>query len=95
MTANQLLFGLTITAVFSGVGGAMAGENCTCRYQGKDVLEGASICMQTPNGQQMAKCDRVLNNTAWKFTGQPCPFAQIQDRPEQMSPMIRVPAKAG
>ena len=56
---------------------AHAGENCTCRYDGKDIVEGQSVCMRTANGMQMAKCDRVLNNTAWKFTGTPCPYADL------------------
>ena len=53
----------------------IAGENCTCRHNAEDIPEGQSICMKTPKGMQMATCERVLNNTSWKFTGQPCPTA--------------------
>lgn len=59
---------------------AVAGENCTCRYKEADVAEGQTICMQTPNGSQMATCARVLNNTSWKFLGQPCPTAGIDKK---------------
>ena len=71
---------LTLSAlIFLSFSPAFAGENCTCRYKDSDVAEGQTICMQTPNGSQMATCSRVLNNTSWKFLGQPCPTAQLQD----------------
>ena len=55
---------------------AHAGPNCTCRYKGADVALGQSVCMKTPDGPRMARCDRVLNNTSWKITDGPCPFVQ-------------------
>ena len=55
-----------------------AGENCTCRYKDSDIAEGQTICMRTSNGSQMATCSRVLNNTSWKFSGKPCPTAQLE-----------------
>ena len=55
---------------------AHAGPNCTCRYKGADVALGQSVCMKTPDGLRMARCDRVLNNTSWKITDGPCPFVQ-------------------
>lgn len=70
---------LTVIVVFliGTTGAVAAGPNgeCTCRHKGGDVPEGKTICMQTPKGMQMAKCDRVLNNTSWKFLGLPCPSA--------------------
>ena len=64
---------------------ALAGENCTCRYKENDVNEGQTICMQTPNGSQMATCARVLNNTSWKFLGTPCPLAQNKSVPKNLN----------
>lgn len=56
-----------------------AGPNgeCTCRYEGGDVVEGQTACIKTAKGMQLARCDRVLNNTSWKFLDQPCPTAEI------------------
>jgi len=54
---------------------AHAGDNCTCRYEGNDVAEGNTICMATPKGRQLARCDRILNNTSWKFLGEGCPVS--------------------
>lgn len=57
---------------------AWAGDDCTCRYQGNDITEGDTICMSTPSGTQMARCERVLNNTSWKMLGTECPTAQLE-----------------
>jgi len=57
------------------LGGAVNGSpsaNCSCRYQGKDVLLGKSICMKTSNGFVQAQCSRYLNNTSWTITRTPC-----------------------
>lgn len=62
---------------------ANAGEDCTCRHQGNDIPEGQTICMKTPSGMQMAKCDRVLNNTSWKMLGTECPNAMLDTYPNQ------------
>ena len=45
---------------------------CTCRFYGKDVMLGDSVCMKTPNGYVKARCSRMLNNTSWELTEQPC-----------------------
>ena len=55
-----------------------AHAECTCKYKERDIPEGTTICMQTPNGAQMAKCEKVLNNTSWKFTNAVCPTANSQ-----------------
>ena len=45
---------------------------CTCRFKGKDVMLGESVCMKTPKGFVKARCSRMLNNTSWDITKQPC-----------------------
>ncbi len=42
---------------------------CTCRAQGRDFLEGESICL---NGS-VAYCDMEQNVTTWRLTRQACP----------------------
>jgi len=65
-----------------GIAGAAwaAGPNgeCTCRYQGGDVIEGQTACIRTTKGPTLARCERVLNNTSWKLLDQPCPAAQLE-----------------
>lgn len=69
---------LTALVFFACTFSVQAGENCTCKYKDSDIAEGQTICMNTANGSQMATCSRVLNNTSWKFLGQPCPTAKLQ-----------------
>ncbi len=57
---------------------ANAAENCTCRSRDGKVAEGGTACIRTANGSMMARCERVLNNTSWKFLDQPCPVSQGQ-----------------
>jgi hypothetical protein len=70
--------------VFTGNAFAGPDGDCMCRYEGGDVVEGQTACVRTPGGMQLARCDRFLNNTSWKFLGQPCPTASA-------SPAIRLP----
>ncbi|WP_421849096.1 hypothetical protein [Oricola sp.] len=55
---------------------AHAGEDCTCRGNGKDVAEGQTICLKTAAGPKLARCERVLNNTSWKILDTDCPLAR-------------------
>jgi len=45
---------------------------CTCRYFGKDIRVGQSICMKTPSGYVEARCGRTANNTSWQITDKAC-----------------------
>lgn len=49
-----------------------AGANCTCRYQGGDVTEGATACIATPTGNTLARCGKSLNVTSWIPLNTPC-----------------------
>ena len=65
-------------ALLCVVSAAQAGSDaCTCSYDGGDVFEGQTACIRTANGPILARCERVLNNTSWKFLGEPCPDAQL------------------
>jgi hypothetical protein len=60
-----------------------AGPNgeCTCRYAGGDVIEGQTACIRTASGSTLARCEKVLNNTSWKFLNVPCPVSQARGKP--------------
>lgn len=72
---RQLLFFLLFLALSLP---AHAGEGCTCRAtDGSKVAEGATACIKSAKGMTMARCERVLNNTSWKFLDTPCPAAGL------------------
>jgi hypothetical protein len=74
------------TSPFHGVPNAATGQNipCRCRFQGKDLQLGAEVCMNTPNGTMLARCDLLLNNTTWAPTSIPC---QLNSQNRFMAPL--------
>lgn len=80
---------------FAAVPGALAGKDCTCRYKGAEVTEGQTACIKTPKGMQMARCERVLNNTSWKFLEVPCPLASHIEKPNLSTGTPVLPAVSG
>ena len=62
----------------------LAGPDCTCRYDGGEIPEGQFACLKTPGGLVMARCERVLNNTSWTITNNPCPTARLTPRGDEM-----------
>jgi hypothetical protein len=77
MASRYCSIGLSIAMTsFISIGTAVAGEKCYCRNaNGEHVEVGKVACLKTNTGMQEAVCGMVLNNTAWKFTGKPCPVA--------------------
>ena len=46
---------------------------CTCRHDGRDMPEGSVVCIDLPSGTYLARCEKVLNNTAWRRVAGGCP----------------------
>lgn len=42
---------------------------------------GETVCMKTPTGSRLARCDMALNNTSWVFLDAPCPSAEMTPAP--------------
>ena len=62
--------------LLAGTCAAFGDDTCYCRTStGAHVALGKTACLKTNGGMQEARCGMVLNNTAWKFTGKPCPLA--------------------
>lgn len=69
---------LSATVLFAAIAGVShAGENCTCRGNGRDIPEGQTVCLKTASGMKLARCERVLNNTSWKILDTDCPTAAL------------------
>jgi hypothetical protein len=67
------------TSPFHGVISGATGEPipCRCRYGGGDYQLGATVCMTTHLGVQLARCDLFLNNTSWVPLGVPCTMSRL------------------
>lgn len=72
---NSHLMGLFIGAVIMVPTASFAERKCECRYFGNYIPVGSKICMNTPNGARMAKCEMMLNNPTWQFEDDECPLA--------------------
>jgi len=77
MASRSASIGLgTTAALLVSTCAAFADNTCYCRTStGEHVAVGDIACLKTNGGMQEARCGYVLNNTAWKFTGKPCPLA--------------------
>ncbi|WP_197716862.1 hypothetical protein [Mesorhizobium sp. DCY119] len=51
--------------------------DCQCLANGKVYHHGELACLKLPNGNQLARCDMVLNNSAWKKVSDGCPQAEL------------------
>lgn len=50
---------------------------CRCKFQGRDFRLGELVCMATPAGNQLSRCDLMLNNTSWVPTETPCTTSRL------------------
>jgi hypothetical protein len=73
---RTILIALVSVLVIGGTN-AWAGANCTCRGPGVEATIGETVCLKTPAGLRLARCEMVLNNTSWKFLPDACPQASL------------------
>jgi hypothetical protein len=52
-----------------------ANADCTCRGPGVIAHHGQTVCLKTPSGPRLARCEMVLNNSSWTFLAEACPQA--------------------
>lgn len=53
----------------------VAAADCECRAHGRLYRHGELACLRLPTGDLLARCDKVLNNSAWKKVRDGCPEA--------------------
>jgi hypothetical protein len=63
----------------------MALADCQCIANGKVYHHGELACLKLPSGNQLARCDMVLNNSAWKKVSDGCPQAELSVPSEPQS----------
>lgn len=80
---NALKYALIGLGLF--IGSAPASAGCTCRAKDVVANEGEVVCLNTPLGQRLARCDKVLNNTSWTFLGT-CPTVSRRLTPTDHAP---------
>lgn len=53
---------------------------CRCRFRGEQLQLGTMVCMETPVGTVLARCDLMDNNTSWIPTRTPCVMSRLPVR---------------
>ncbi len=56
-----------------------ATAECRCVANGARYAEGEQACLKMPDGPQLARCEKVLNNSSWKLLDQDCSAISLQD----------------
>jgi hypothetical protein len=86
MASRCASVGLGTALILFGISTASADDTCYCRTAtGEHVELGKTACLKTNNGMREARCGMVLNNTAWQFTGKPCPQVSNGGKQEKNS----------
>ena len=81
-------------ALAASAGSAQA--DTTCRARDVFAMQGQILCIPTPEGPRLARCDTVVNVTSWTFLEKPCPRRlsgpDPRDAEEERTPPL-VPAE--
>ena len=51
---------------------------CRCLYRGQAFKLGDIVCMSTPVGVVMTRCELFLNNTSWMPGSEPCTISEMR-----------------
>ena len=71
---------ITLSVAITTLAAGGAGD-CSCRAKDVVAYEGQVVCLSTPNGKRLAVCEKVLNNTSWKFLSEECPADKFTHQP--------------
>jgi hypothetical protein len=71
----KLAVGFCLIVVALGIAPAPAMANCQCRANGREFEQGQVACLRLPDGAQLARCGKELNNSSWKKVQDGCPSA--------------------
>ncbi len=75
-------YALPVAAFLIAASAVSAAADCTCRARGVLATHGETLCIRTPQGMRLARCDKVSNIASWTFLGGECPQI-ISERREQ------------
>jgi hypothetical protein len=70
-TATWLVFAASVASLATP-----AAADCLCRAVGVVVSEGQTVCITTPDGRKLARCEKSQNVSSWRFLQDACPSAE-------------------
>ncbi|WP_147272161.1 hypothetical protein [Phyllobacterium salinisoli] len=69
--------------------------DCQCLGNGARYNEGDQVCLKLPTGPQLARCEKVLNNSSWKMLGSNCQLITRSEQSPKPSSQRAVKAVSG
>jgi hypothetical protein len=68
-------------AVFAALAASQvpAKADCQCVANGRTFEQGQIACLKLPDGAQLARCGKELNNSSWKKVQDGCPSAIVPE----------------
>jgi len=84
---------LAVAMLAASPGFAVA--DCQCLANGRKYHHGEIACLKLPNGSHLARCDMVLNNSAWMKISDGCPEASAAPFPSPEGKAARRPEAVG
>jgi hypothetical protein len=85
------LAAISFAALLTATLHSPAAADCTCRGPGVVAHHGQTVCLHTPDGPRLARCEMVLNNSSWTFLPDPCPEASGEGHSEFAAAMSVAP----
>jgi len=74
-----VVLGALVAAPLFPAPAAAQEQESTCRAPGRRVALGETLCLTTPKGFHLARCEMDLNITSWTILDAPCPTAALPD----------------
>ena len=68
--------GVLAVLTFGALGHTPAEAACTCRGRNIVAQQGETVCLSTPWGSRLARCEKAQNVATWRFLGAACPLAR-------------------
>ena len=92
MRIRPVVAALAGVTAWLSAGAVLADPDCRCRYDGQYFNAGETVCIVVGGQARQARCGKILNNSAWKFTGEGCPTAEASPfLPVQTARSLRLP----
>ncbi|WP_161939553.1 hypothetical protein [Paramesorhizobium deserti] len=88
-----------ISFVAGGVTGILLAQaalaDCQCLGNGLRYDEGDQVCLRLPTGPQLARCEKVLNNSSWKLLGSACQLTASNEQSWKSPSQFALQPKSG
>lgn len=71
-----------------------ASADCLYRANGVQYEQGQLVCLSLPEGPRLARCEKVLNNSSWRFLKESClQTTELTDQGRHLASLPVMPAR--